>query len=280
MARKDVRSRKTSKRPSAGEHRNDRLAQLDPRVRRWLQTPDPDDDDEDDDSDSHYDRWLLNRMSRDQVLDVGGVLVDKALLGARFACVPERCSPTAKRGRQRSCCADLTVYLTPTERARLDRQRPVLTEHLRRREPELSKVLSNGRKPVGRFYLDEDGDALSRPHGRCVFSLIDSRGRIRCHLHSVHRQLGIDQTDIQPVTCRIFPLVLCHLPRGKVLVTIVNRQNYRAWGGKHPRFFPCLTDPKLPPALESMGPTLDWLFGAGFARQATQLARADKAGVD
>ncbi len=239
------------------------MSQLDPRVRRWLNTPDPD---EDDDSDEHYDRWLLRRMSADQIMEVGGVQVDRALLDSRFACVPERCSPAVDRGSCRSCCADLTVYLTPAERARLGRHRKVLADHLRRREPRLEGVIGSRRGRIPRFFLDEDGDSLCRPGDRCVFSQIDSRGRIRCHLHSVHRKLGIDQTDLQPITCRLFPLVLCHMPRGKVLVTVNNRDNYRAWGGKHPRFFPCLSEPDLPPVLRTMGPTLDWLFGKGFTR--------------
>ena len=242
----------------------DFMSQLDPRVRRWLNTPDPDQDDEDDDSDDHYDRWLQKRKSAGQIMEVGGVLVDRILLSSRFACLPWRCSPAVDRGAYRSCCADLTVYLTPAERARLGKHRNVLADHLRRREPRLKRIIGKTGGRIPRFFLDEDGDAFCRPGDRCVFSHIDSQGRIRCHLHPVHRKLGVDQTDLQPITCRLFPLVLCHMPHRKALVTLNNRDNYRAWGGKHPRYFPCLSEPDLPPVLRTMGPTLDWLFGKGF----------------
>lgn len=245
----------------------DYLHRLDPRVRRWLNTPDPDEDYEGyDDSDDFYDKWLLKAMAKDQIMDVGGVLVDRALLTATTACVPELCSPVMDRGHYRSCCADLTVFLSGAEIRRLSRHREALAEYLAPREPRLKDILKKKNGRVPRFFLDEDGDALARPGKRCVFSKIDSKGRIRCHLHSMYKKLGIDRTDLQPITCRIFPLVLVYLPRGKVLVTIINRQNYRAWGGKHPKYFPCLSATDLPPALKTMGPTLDWLFGKGFAK--------------
>ncbi len=258
----------------------DYLHRLDPRVRRWLNTPDPDEDyeDYDDKSDEYFDKWLLKAMARDQIMDVGGVLVDKALLTARTACVPELCSPAMDRGHYKSCCADLTVFLDGAEKRRLSRHRVALAEYLEKREPRLKDILKKKNGRVTRFFLDEDGDAFCRPGNRCVFSKIDSRGRIRCHLHTMYKKLGVDRTDLQPITCRIFPLILCHMPRGKVLVTIINRENYKAWGSKHPRYFPCLNEPDLPPALKSMGPTLDWLFGKGFVK-AIERAGAERAGA-
>jgi len=274
VARKGEKKR--SKRSGRGARAEAQfLSKFDPVVRRWLNTPDPDDYDEDNDEDEHYDRWLLKRMSEDQLVDVGGVLVDKALFTARFKCVPERCSPAIDRGHYRSCCADLTVFLTAAERDRMASYRHELVDHLDRREPRLRKLMRPRRGRIPRFFLDEDGDAFARPGERCVFSRIDSQGRIRCHLHTMYRKLDIGQTEIQPITCRLFPMVLCHMSRGRVLVTIINRSNYKAFGSKHPRYFPCLSEPDLPPALSSMAATMDWVFGPGFARAVRKAARAD-----
>ncbi len=248
----------------------DFLGLMDARVARWLHTPDPDcESDNQIESDSFFDGWLLRRMSHNAIFEVGGVLVDESILDVRFACVPERCSPTVERGKFKSCCADLTVYLTKRERKRLEKYRKPLAKYMLEREPRLAKRIK-GKKKKKRFWLDRDGDAFARPKKRCVFSLIDSEGRIRCHLHNFAAKNGIEQTDIQPVTCRLFPLILVDLEDGRVLVTAMNTDNYKAWGGKHPKFFPCLSDPKLPPAIESMGPTLDWLFGEGFAAELSQ----------
>jgi hypothetical protein len=237
------------------------LNQLDPRVKRWLNTPDPEGY-EDDTNDDLFERWLLKSMATDRIADVGGVMVDKRLLTSTFACVPERCSPATDRGRFRSCCADLTVFVTRAERARLSKHKNVLAEQLQKHEPRLAGTVQKNRN----FFMDEDGDTLLRAKKRCVFSQLDKRGRIRCHLHPVHRSLGIDQSDLQPITCRLFPLVLVAMPGEKVLVTMISKDNYRAWGATHPRYFPCLSDPHLEPVLKSMGPTLDWVFGKGFSR--------------
>ena len=263
--------KKTPKRTRTGEI--DYLSRLDPKVRRWLNTPDPDDEDEDNDTDDHYERWLLKRMADNQIMNVGGVLVDRYLLEARFACVPELCSPAVDRGRYRSCCADLTVYLTGGEITRVSKYRDEIGDHLKKREPRLADTLKRKRGRYPRFFLDDDGDAFCRPGERCIFSLIDSRGRIRCHLHAVHRKLGIEQSDVQPFTCRLFPLVMCHMSHDRVLMTAINRQNYRAWGGKHPRYFPCMSEDDLPPLLTNMRSTLDWLFGQGFTAAIRQAGR-------
>ncbi|MBN2493123.1 MAG: DUF3109 family protein [Deltaproteobacteria bacterium] len=263
IERTDPESAQTE--PEGGE--GSRLSALDRRVRRWLDTPDPDEVDAGE-ADPAFDAWLLGRMARNAIFRVGDVMVDEDLLDARFACVPERCSPAVDRGKWKSCCADLTVYLTGRERRRIKRHAEALAKHLAKREPRLRKRITKWKKGKRKsFWLDSDGDALCRPDERCVFSRIDGQGRIRCHLHKLARKLDIDQTDVQPITCRLFPLVLVDMPEEKVLLTVVNAENHKAWGGKHPRHFPCLSDPELPPALESMGPTLDWLFGAGFAAE-------------
>ncbi len=276
MARNSKKTNK-SRKAQRGRRQKERnfLASFDPTVKRWLNTPDPDDYDEDGEEDDHYDRWLLKRMSKDQLVDVGGVLVDRALFTARFKCVPELCSPAVDRGHYRSCCADLTVFLTGAERNRMARYRGELVEHLDRREPRLHKLMRKRKGRIPRFFLDEDGDAFARPGNRCVFSKIDSQGRIRCHLHTMYRKLGIGQTEIQPVTCRLFPMVLCHMSRGRVLVTIINRENYKAFGSKHPRYFPCLAEPDLPLAMDTMASTMDWVFGPGFAKAVRRAAKAD-----
>ncbi len=249
----------------------DYLARLEPRVRRWLHTPDPGPEDGEA-ADRHFDRWLLRLMAEGELLEVGGVKVDRALCKLRFRCVPGRCSPEVERGALRSCCADLTVYLTPAERGRLRRHARALAEHLLAREPRLRHLAR--RDPE--FFLDPDKESLSRPGQRCVCSRIMPDGRIRCHLHELAERLGVDRTDIQPVTCRLFPLVLVDMPRGGVLVTVNDVSNHRAWGGRHPRHFPCLSDSRLPRVVDSMADTLDWLFGPGFAHAVREAEAASR----
>jgi len=235
---------------------------LDSKVRRWLEVDEPEEDDES--CESHFDGWLEKKEAGEGVFNVGSILVDEQVLKTRFDCVPERCSPVRGRRRWRSCCTDVYVPLTPAEKRRLGHWKKELGGYLAGREPRLECH-------DGAFYLDEEGEALCRPEGRCVFSLLDKRGRIRCHLHKFAKQNKIDQSDIQPYTCRIFPLLLILLDRGKILLTVLNKSNYKAFNTYAPKRFPCLADPSLPPLVESMADTLDWLFGEGFARELQKL---------
>ena len=231
-------------------------------MRRWLGVDDPVDDGES--CEDHFDCWLEEKEGGTGVVKVGRILVDEKVLKARFDCVPERCSPIRGRRNWRSCCTDVYVTLTPAEKRRLARRREDLGRYLAGREPRLECAGSG-------FYLDEEGDSLCRPEGRCVFSLLDKRGRIRCHLHKFAKRQGIAQSDIQPYTCRIFPLLLILLDRGRILLTVLNKDNYKAFNTYTPKRFPCLADPSLPPLVESMASTLDWLFGKGFARELQKL---------
>lgn len=236
---------------------------LDSKVRRWLDVDEP--EDTDDACESHFDCWLHKKESGEGVVEVGSILVDEKVIKAKFDCIPERCSPVRGHRRWRSCCTDVYVPLSPAEKRRLAGMRKELGRHLSSREPRLECS-------DGSFYLDEEGEALCRPGGRCVFSLLDTRGRIRCHLHKFAKKHGISQSEIQPYTCRIFPLLLILLDRGKILLTVLEKGNYKAFNTYAPKRFPCLADPSLPPLVESMAGTLDWLFGKGFARELSKLS--------
>ena len=235
---------------------------LDSKVRRWLGVEEPEEADQA--SEDHFECWLEEKERGTEVVEVGKILVDEKVLKARFDCVPERCSPARGRRSRRSCCTDVYVPLSPAEKHRLASRQKDLGRYLAGREPRLECG-------EGAFYLDEEGEALCRPGGRCVFSLLDKRGRIRCHLHKFAKRQGIAQSDIQPYTCRIFPLLLILLDRGKILLTVLNKGNYKAFNTYAPKRFPCLADPSLPPLVESMADTLDWLFGKGFARELQKL---------
>ena len=149
---------------------------LDAKVRRWVEGDMPDDDDES--CEKHFERWLKKKESGEGVVEVGNILVDHSVLSTRFDCVPDRCAPVRGHRRWRSCCTDVDVPITLAEKRRLAGVRKELAAYLSSREPRLKST-------EGNFYLDEEGEALCRPGARCVFSVLDGRGRIRCHLHKL-----------------------------------------------------------------------------------------------
>jgi hypothetical protein len=203
--------------------------------------------------------WLLRRMSRGEIALVGGVLVDRAVLRQRFACVPERCAPRPGRGAYRSCCADAFVPLSRAEDRRLAHRGGDLLRFMKAREPRLAGCAGGG------FYRGQTELGLARPDGRCVFSEVDDVGRILCRLHGYAKRAGIDRGALQPVTCRLFPLIVVDCANGRTVLTVVASHTFRLVGAYPPRRYPCLDDAALPPLYEAMRSDLDWLFGRGFA---------------
>lgn len=212
-----------------------------------------------------WDAWLLRQMSRGQILDVGGVLVDRALLRQRFTCVPDRCAPGPHRGRYRSCCADPFVPLSGAEDGRLARRGADLLAWVKAREPRLAPCHHAS------FYRERGEPGLARPGGRCVFSQLDEQGRIRCHLHAYTEQKRIERSELQPVSCRLFPLIVLDRGAGRTVLTVVANHTRRLVSAYPPSRYPCLSDASLPSLVEAMRGDLDWLFGSGFAHA---LARA------
>ncbi len=229
---------------------------LNPVVARWLRAEGPASDQGEP---PDWDAWLLRRMSRNQVAEVGGVLVDRALLRQRFACMSDRCAPGPGRRECRSCCADAFVSISRAEELRLHHRHDLL-DWMRAREPRLSTLRGQG------FFRQAGEPGLVRPGGRCVFSRLDEGGRIRCHLHAYARHARLDRGRLQPVNCRLFPLIVVDRGQGRVLLTVVASHTRRLVSAYPARRYPCLADDSLPPLVQSMRGDLDWLFGRGFAR--------------
>jgi hypothetical protein len=263
---------------------------LHPLVARWLRAEAPESNPGEP---PDWNTWLLQRMSRGEVLEVGGVLVDRAVLRQRFACVSERCAPgpdrvrsqpallAAKRrgrvwgpyqgphldrGNCRSCCADTFVPLSRAEDRRLGSRGVELLGWMKAREPRL--IQRQGRA----FYREKGELGLARPGGRCVFSRLDDRGRIRCHLHAYAKQARIARGELQPVSCRLFPLIVVARGAGRAVLTVVAPHTRRLVGAYPAKRYPCLSDASLPPLLEAMRGDLDWLFGKGFAKALARTA--------
>ncbi|MFH2009993.1 MAG: DUF3109 family protein [bacterium] len=275
-------SRKSTRRPRF---------RLNPTARRWLVSPHADleflkigreeqpqkqqgaaieAEDELSEEDAEWQNWLIGRMANGALINVHGIYVDQAVLTQRFRCVSEQCAPQPGRGRMRSCCADVDAQLSEAEVRRLNRQTRRLGPWLARREPRLRGLISQqGRWP---FWLARDGAHLSRLGGRCVFSAIDHKGRIRCRLRAYAKERGIEQSGVQPLPCRVFPLVVLDLEDGEVALTTIYRLTSRILNTFPMSRFPCLGSESHPPIYIAMGRDLDWLFGKGFSRTLARLA--------
>ena len=176
--------------------------------------------------------WVLQGMARGTLLPLGGgVVADLVALGAPHACRPAACTPSVAGGRRarghRSCCADLVVTPSATERARIEE---VLDA------PELADDPRFAPEPSAVF--DEDG-ALRRPRGRCVLARSTPDG-LRCALHRLEDARGWPRGRVKPLPCRLFPLAVVALDDDRVLLTALHRRTSRALTGRPAAAFPCL----------------------------------------
>ncbi len=143
--------------------------------------------------------------------------------------MPTTCAPGLRQTGRRSCCADLTVEVTPTEAA-------AITEAL----PEVAAWMAprDARWGAGAPVPIEEG-SLTRPGRRCVFAVKDERG-LTCGLHAVEDATGRARGALKPLPCRLFPLVVVDLGEGQVLLTAVSRKLGERYGLPPARLFPCL----------------------------------------
>lgn len=200
---------------------------------------------------------MLHQMARDRVTDVGGILVDRAVLEQRFRCVPNSCAPGRRERGTVSCCADVELVPSSAELRRLARLEAPLRAWIAPREPRVQTDEPG--------FWRTGGGCITRPGRRCVFSNVDPSGRIRCTLHAFARREQLPRERVQPLSCRLFPLILVDLGRSGVALTVVSKSTWRLVSAHRPQRYPCLRDARLPWLTESMRADLDWLFGAGFA---------------
>lgn len=178
-------------------------------------------------------------------------LLDLPALTAPYACRSRECTPGLRAPRIRSCCADLSVGLSATERARIEAATPRIADHLRGRDPRWAHHTPT---------LFDD-DALARQDRRCIFAHT-SRTSLRCALHEIEDLDHLPRGSLKPIPCQLFPLFVVELDAQRRLLSAVHPKTDSHAGGYPARMYPCLRDPNRIPLYRSCRETLVSLFGA------------------
>lgn len=201
---------------------------------------------------------FLGRMSTGALRPVvPGLVADIPALARPFACASGACTPGRRAPRTRSCCADLTVTPTATERAALEQALPALRAHFGPDWPH----------PF-------DGPALARPGRRCAFA-VDHGAGLRCGL--VEAADAGRVPPLRPLACRLFPLAVVALPNGSRALTAVGRGTDQLLGTGPHAAFPCLGRPEDPPLAHTEAPLIAALFGAPAAARLRALVDEHRA---
>lgn len=171
---------------------------------------------------------LTRLAARGELGVVGRWWLDLPALAQPWACASHGCAPRFRAPGQRSCCADLDVAPTAPER-------DAIAAHL----PAVAAELVDDPRWADGAPAWWDGEALTRPGGRCVFAL-DIADGLSCALHRAEDRGGLPRGAIKPMGCRWFPMAVIALPGDRRLLTAVHRDTARALGLPGARRFSCL----------------------------------------
>jgi hypothetical protein len=207
-------------------------------------------------ADADWARLVVLRANGGALGLSGRLLLDLPALAQPFRCRSGECTPGRREPRTRSCCADIEVTLTPWERRAVLRALPALAAFLAPRDPRWSR----GAPAIF------EGDALCRPDGTCILA-IRRRCGLRCALQELERARRLRPGALKPLSCRLFPLVVVDLGRGRRLLTAVHAGTALLGATPPPRLFPCLRgDPGRPPLYRELHPVLEALLGGAAYR--------------
>lgn len=217
----------------------------------WLADGDP--------GDADWTPHVLGLAARGQLGHAGGLLLDLPALAQRWSCVTGLCAPGGRAPRARSCCADLTVPVSPTEQ-----------ERILAAIPEIRATLADDPRWAGEVVPFAD-DALTRPGKRCVFARRTADG-LSCALHELEDASGRPRGALKPMPCRLFPLVLVEMDDDRFFVTAIHRKTAKLAGSRPASAFPCVgaTDQLL---IDGCADVLASLFGKRAANAAAKAVR-------
>lgn len=209
--------------------------------------------------------WTAHALRLDARGELGrgpkGLLIDLPALAQSWTCASGLCTPGRRDPKARSCCADLDVVLDEEELTRLGAAMPLIATRLAAQDP---------RWAAGPLAW-RDGDTLTRPGRRCVFSRLAPEG-LRCALHELEAEEGLTPGALKPAPCRMFPLIWVDADDGRVLLSAVHRRTARLVGTRPASAFPCVGEGAVSLA-ESMRETLVELLGARGAAAVVRQVR-------
>ena len=207
-------------------------------------------------------KHLVKLDGRGDLIKIGDIYIDAAnMFSRKFICDTSLCSPgPRKRGRE-SCCMELTASITEKEKAALKNFHEEIKAFMSLRDRGWSRISHEDC-----FELGEDNDIeMKKRHKRCIFSYLDSQGRILCSIESIARKKKMNVLDIKPITCLLFPMLLVDL-NDNFLITVLDEENYEVAGfSEEIKKYECIRENQgKTPFYKSMKRTITVLFGDEF----------------
>lgn len=205
----------------------------------------------------------------------------ESMFRRRFRCDSRTCSPGKnpasglpwRESGEKSCCADLTVDVAPTEVRALEAHWPAVRGYLAAHDRYFA-----GKSVRECLEISSDFEvSLRKRGGRCIFALKDPEWGIRCGIHSACVALGLEVRAVKPIVCDTFPLVVMDLAPGRFYLGAHDPDidGLASLGDAGPEAFPCLRDARTGERMyRAMEPTIRAYFGDAFFARLDEAAGA------
>jgi Fe-S-cluster containining protein len=229
-----------------------------------------------------WENWLGALRAAGRLVVVENVSLDgESLFRRRFRCDTRTCAPgrnptTGERWREsgmKSCCADLTVDVAPTEIRALEARWEPIRAWLAARDR-----FFEGKAVRDCLELSTDFEvSLRKRGGRCIFAVRDPEWGIRCGIHAAAMASGIPVRDVKPIVCDTFPLIVIDLSPGRFYMGAHDEaiDGLASLGDGGPESFPCLRNArKGKPMYLAMEETIRAYFGGAFFEKLAAAAAA------
>jgi hypothetical protein len=200
-------------------------------------------------SSTAWENYIAALRRAGRAVEIDDVVIDgESIFRRRFACDTRTCAPTRnprtgkpwRESGAKSCCADLTVDVAPSEIREIERHWPMLRAWLAARD-----AFFEEKRAKDCFELSADYEmSLKQRAGRCIFAVRDADWGIRCGIHAACADAGVPVRGVKPIVCDTFPLLVMDIARGRFYLgahdaDVDGLATLGDWG---PDAFPCLRD--------------------------------------
>lgn len=208
-------------------------------------------------------RYVDYLKETDNAIVIDNLVVDiPQVVQRRFLCHTQLCIGCAKPDNllNLSCCTSFEVRVAPEE---MERMEPIV-EKAARKYPTIAAELER-RDGLWWYYNDTDFNKTleDKADNGCVFLTPMEDGMIKCALHAVALEEGLNPSRCKPAACTMFPLFVVQVQDEMLLTCTCYDTRHVTDGEGNYHHFPCLVENEMArrPLYQEMKSVLVEMFG-------------------
>jgi len=218
--------------------------------------------------DSSVLKYIEELERKNLLIRIENIFVDaKSLVKFFFVCNPELC---VTKKKDKSCCGLPDIFVSNIEKDNLKKLFPRIKKQLNIKG-DIESILE---KNKFNQYV------LKKKNGHCILSFFDNNDNLRCIIHKICLEKGLNMEEYKPYMCSRWPLEFIKFNRNKYLLTaclpeVEDKIEAMPEGCSN---FPCALNKSINskgklPLYIYMRETIEFLFGKDFWQRLDKEAR-------